>query len=322
LCAVVKCDAYGHGIVRVVDTLKAVVGNFAVSSIDDAIKLRVLDRDINILNIGVIDNCQIALLCKYNIIQSVHNIDSLQAMVEYAQLHDSTININIKINSGFNRLGLDIQECKHALRIIKDNCNIHLYGVYSHFCQYIDTDFCDKQYKYFEDCSKVLQSLAPVKHCASSNGLGYSVYHADMIRCGIALYGVGNQYLKQVMHISSKIVQLNYVLRGQRVGYNNTILSRDSWIATVEGGYGQGMLREIYKCVLVDDIVCPIVGNICMDFFMIDVTHLTCQSSLVGHSAILTNNQLTWSDISKDCTIPYQLMTASNTKDIDTVYVG
>ena len=332
LCAVVKCNAYGHGVSRVCKALNGMVECFAVSSILEAKAIRAVDSDTPILNLGTFKHSQISVLQNYNIIQSVHNIPDLIAISEFITKHNSdiiatnnNITIDIKINSGFNRLGLNIQECQKALNILENSPNVVLHGLYTHLCDYTSPRYSQIQLENFETSSKLFLKYSPLLHCVSSKGIEWGAdFKCDMARCGLALYGIGHKDLKQAMHIHSHIVQTNLVPRGMRVGYNNYTMSRDSIIATITGGYGQGILRGVYDRVLVADTLCPIVGDICMDFFMIDVSQIARQKpnlELVGHEVIITDDKLNLESIAQNAkTIPYQLLVATNVKNNKIVY--
>ena len=253
LCAVVKCNAYGHGVSRVSKALMGAVECFAVSSVLEAKQIRSVDDVTSILNLGVFKHSQMPMLENYNIIQTVHNIPDLIAISEFVANNNSDIitsnnskyltsnkkiTIDIKINSGFNRLGLNLAECKKALDILENSPNVVLHGVYTHLCDYTSPRYSQIQLENFKNCSKLFLKYNPLLHCVSSKGIEWGAdFKCDMTRVGLALYGIGHKDLKQAMHIHSHIVQTNYVPRGMRVGYNNYTMSRDSIIATVQGGY-------------------------------------------------------------------------------------
>ncbi|MCL1944799.1 MAG: alanine racemase [Firmicutes bacterium] len=322
LCAVVKCNAYGHGIKQVAKSIKNIVDCFAISNLDEAKELKKIDIHNPIINIGTFVPQQLDNIIKLKIIQTIHNLDDLKYIYNYTNTNQSNINIDININSGFNRLGLNLEECKVAIKLLFNNQYIKLHGIYTHFCDYSDKKFCKMQYDYFRKCAIVFDVLQPILHCISSNGLNeYQHYNLDMVRCGIALYGF-NDGLMQAMQISSKIIQINFVTKGQRVGYNNHTVNNDCVIATVQGGYGQGLLRGFYKHVIVNNNICPIIGDVCMDFFMIDVTAIVNPKILIGNKVIISNQNLSLEKIAKNAgTIPYQLLTATNIKGIKTIYI-
>jgi alanine racemase len=312
-CAVVKDDAYGHGIV-VSKILEPVADCFAVVNIFEAIELRnhIKKHPIQILGRCDFDSTQ--LLVKNNFIQSVHCLQDLIALNDIAKSNNIVLEIDIEINSGFNRLGVSPQDCSQVARQLTTCTNLKLRGVFTHFCDYLDLNFTQTQFDIFVKSAKNFAQFNPILHCINSYGMELSQYHLDMVRCGIGLFGFGNSKLKQVISVQSKIVALNFVTRGSHISYGSTILDRDCWVATVKGGYGQGLIRGFYKHAKVEGTLCPIVGVITMDYFMLDVTSLVGQDKkidLLDKVVTISDDSLRFDDIAKQAgTIPWQLLVA------------
>ena len=287
IMAVVKADAYGHGAVKVAQILqKEGVVNFAVSNINEAIEL----RDAKIVG-------QILILgyTPFDQLQNLVNYDITQALISEVYAND-VISSGIKIkcqyaiDTGMNRIGLDaddVMKCKSEIE--KASSHLNLTGLFTHLCV-ADTpsedSFTNGQIQKFKNVADEVKYLnLPYVHCLNSSG---GIWHQDDVSCyvrlGIILYGLKPDYLnilpygiKPAMEWKSVISMIKEVHPGETIGYGRTFVAKnDMKIATIPTGYADGYNRELSNkgYVLLHGQKAPIVGRICMDQFMIDVTNI------------------------------------------------
>jgi alanine racemase len=295
IMAVVKADAYGHGAPIIAQTLeKSGIRYFAVATLDEAIELRMHHIQSEILILGYTSPHLAKFLHQYHLTQTV--IDYNYAL-QLSQMH-IPLNIHIKIDSGMHRLGEDYHDLYHIQKIF-ELPHLHMTGIFSHLCvadssKTDDIDFTHQQFQHFnETISKLKKSGYNVGkvHMQSSYGLlNYPEYQYDYARIGIALYGVlssPNDFMKHsiqlqpVLSMRSHIACIHQVSANSAIGYGRSYtLQQDSLIATVPIGYADGLPRQLssWQNVIVNGKKVPIVGRICMDQLMIDITSLPhCQ---------------------------------------------
>ena len=189
------------------------------------------------------------------------------------------IGIHLALNTGMNRLGFNNQkEFKEALRLIKNQNNIKLKGVYSHIGDAQNLERTLRQNNRLQSFYGLLPcGMHPLLHTANSDTMQLlNSMHYDMVRVGINLYGYGSRSLKPVMSVVAKIVHTFTLKQDDYIGYGSkTLLKRGTKIAVLSIGYGQGFLRANSKFgyVILNGKLCKIVGNICMDMTMIDCTN-------------------------------------------------
>ena len=269
LCGVIKADAYGHGSVTIANKLKDICNFFAVECINEAIELR--DRNIlnSIIVLGIVPLSDIKYCVFNNIsinISSITQLNSVIKKLKELNLTNDKLKIHLKINSGLNRLGFSkINDFKKALKIIDENDEILLEGIFTHFAtKDNDEKFIDEQYKDFKK----------YVNCNSCATMHKKEYRNSMVRCGFDLYGWEKGF-KPVLSITSEIIQINYV-EDATVGYDRTYHAHNQKIAVIPIGYADGFDRRLsnnFK-VLVNGKFANVVGNICMDLCMIDVTNI------------------------------------------------
>ena len=318
ICPVIKDNAYGHGaviIARVYEELGA--DYFAVSNLKEALELR--DNGINkpILILGYTPIEEVRLLNEYDITQCIYSLAYAKAVNEIGV----DIKCHLKIDTGMNRIGFkDVDEMIEAYKLE----NLDFEGVFTHFSDCLDDDYSKFQYDNFMSSLDKLEKAGitfKIKHCANSGTIfKHPFYHLDMVRPGIILYGLGGfDGLKQALCLKSIITHIKTVHKGEAVGYDRKyIASKDVKVATVAIGYGDGYYRynSGVNTVNVNGVECPILGNVCMDQMMIDVSDVACN---------LYDEVIVYGDINKIAanlnTIPYELICNINNR-VDVKYIG
>ena len=280
-CGVVKANAYGHSVQIVASKLKDLCDFFAVACLNEALEIRNNDIKNSILILGLLSKSEI-IDCFNN--EFSINISSLAQLTEYTYILNELENrggkklkIHIKINTGLNRLGVsDLSEFKEILNFISKNDVLELEGVFTHFAtKSNDHKFLLEQYKEFEKYIKLVSDRCIIIHCNNSYAtLNFKEFSNSMVRCGFAIYGWADGF-KPVLSIKTSIVQINNITNGS-VGYDRTFFARNRKIAVIPIGYADGFDRRLsnnFK-VLVNDKYASVVGYICMDMAMIDVTDI------------------------------------------------
>lgn len=334
LMAVVKADAYGHGDQRVAKFLSDNgVRNFAVSNIDEAIHIRTAGAEGQILILGYTPIDRSEDLMKYDITQTLLS-------KEYAQ-ELTGINLPIKcqfaIDTGMRRIGLNAdepEECERTIRKYARNLN----GLFTHLCV-ADTpeqnEFTKKQIELFENIVHRVSDLhLPYCHCMNSAG---GLWHYSGISCfarlGIVLYGLKPDYINKLpdgivpaMSWKSVVSMVKNVKPGDTIGYGRSfIVEHPMTIATIPTGYADGYSRLLSNkgWVLINGHKAPIVGRVCMDQMMVDVTgisnvYLGTEVVIVGQSG---EEMITADDLANAYgTIGYELICGIS-KRVDRLYL-
>lgn len=271
---VVKADCYGHGIKCINSIIKGGCNFLAVAILEEALKIRKINKEIPILCLGYI-NPQYINICKKNNIRIT--INSLECAKELTNYDCNKLKVHIKINTGMNRLG--ISDKKDLLKIIKifKNKNIEIEGIYTHIFDASDKDKTNKQFVDFKKFVNVYPNI-PIIHAQASEALiNYS--KPDFIngcRLGIIMYGFTENHdikLKSTFKLYSQVIQIHNLKGNETVGYNGTYKANSNdTIAVVQIGYEDGIIRKNTKrFVYIKNKKYPIIGNICMDMMFIKI---------------------------------------------------
>ncbi|MBQ3763880.1 MAG: alanine racemase [Synergistaceae bacterium] len=297
--AVVKANAYGHGSVRCAKKLQELgVDWLAVATIPEAIELRRNSITLPILCLGQTNPSLAPLMAEYEITQAVGDSQNAKALSDWASSAGKTIRVHIKIDTGMSRTGFywpsDKSKKSETAKEILKVCELpglYVEGIFTHFAAAdSDADFTRTQLERLVEVRKVLgrDHNFEIVHCAASVGvLDYPEAHLDMIRFGLVLYGyasteTGNEErnlgLQPVMTVKSRITAVRKLPAGTTVSYGRThTLKRDSTLAVLPIGYADGLPRVLSNKygVKIQDAICPVLGRICMDMMMVDVTDLS-----------------------------------------------
>ena len=294
---VCKADAYGHGMTECAKKLQACGADWiAVASVREGAELRRNGITLPILCLGQANPDLAPLMCEYNITQAVGDLENGQALSKYARSVGKKIKIHVKIDTGMSRTGFywpetNKEETADEIKTLCGLDGLEYEGMFTHFAAADeDENFTRLQLKKFLEAEKFLSRLGlsfKLIHAAASVGiLNYPEAHLNMGRFGLVLYGyastdTGNEGstlgLKPVMEVKSKITAVRKLPAGTTISYGRTFtLKRDSLIAVIPIGYADGLPRVLSNnfSVKIHDTLCPILGRICMDMTMADVTDL------------------------------------------------
>lgn len=294
IMAVVKADAYGHGSEEVAkELIDCGADCFAVACVDEGIQLRKSGIDLPVLVLGASPDEDDEYLINYSLMPTVFSYEHAAVLSKKACKLKKEIKIHIKLDTGMSRIGyvagVDDEALTDEIIKISKLPNLTIDGIFSHFST---SDEADKSYtlSQFEKFTKVCDLIEkkglkiPVKHIANSAAIMmYPQTHLDMVRAGIILYGLypsedvdrAKIDLKPVMTLKSKITMIKTLDSGCGVSYGKTyITDRKTKIATVPIGYADGYTRMLSgkAKMAVNDKIVPVIGRICMDQCMIDVT--------------------------------------------------
>ncbi|HOO55228.1 MAG TPA: alanine racemase [bacterium] len=307
IMGVVKADAYGHGAVPVSKSLlHAGADSLAVASLEEAVELRQAGIGADILILGYTQPGWASAVVEGGFSQTVYHLNLARALSHEAGKQRRRVPVHIKIDTGMRRIGLEPEKAIHFIKETASLDGLKLKGIYTHFSMADDDgdEYSDYQLRRFNELVSLLKSEGidvPFLHTANSAAvLRYPETHFDMVRPGILLYGLSpSKFLKErtadfkpVMTVKTTIVEMKTIEPGSRVSYSGTFRAeRKSRIATLPAGYADGFSRKLSNCgsVLVGGRKAPIVGNVCMDFMMVDVTDLP--GAKVGDEVILIGRQ-------------------------------
>lgn len=331
IMGVVKADAYGHGVMGVAKTLlNNGVTRLAVSMLDEAIQLRKYGVEAPILILSYTDPVRAEEIILNDVTQTVFSHDLAKALSDAAVKLDRKVKIHIKIDTGMTRVGFmpGYSAVKNVVEISRLP-GIIVEGLFTHFAS---ADEKDKSYTYmqFERFMSICSELSrigvhiPVKHVCNSAGLiEFPEMHLDMVRPGIIMYGLypseevdkSRIDLKPAMTLKANVILVKEVEKDTSISYGRIFTTkRESKIATIPIGYADGYTRLLNNKgkVLVNGEPAPVVGKICMDQCMVDVTDIKGEVH-VGDEVVIFGRQgekeITVDEIAADIgTINYEVV--------------
>lgn len=291
IMAAVKANAYGHGAISCSKTLLAGGADLlAVSNIHEAMKLRQGGIQAPVIILSELLPSQMAAAVREDFIQTIFTLERARHLSQTAQSLGKETEIHIKVDTGMGRIGfLPGPEALSDIKAIAGLPNLKLTGIFSHFANsdHPDKSFALGQLQTFKDFAAELEKAGlhiPLRHMANSGAFWeLPQSHLEMIRPGIILYGLYPSCnedaldldLKPVMSLKALITNIKRIPAQTSVGYSrNWVSQKESLIATVQLGYGDGYLRALSPgaCALVEGVRVPVAGNICMDQLMLDIS--------------------------------------------------
>ncbi|MCB0278294.1 MAG: alanine racemase [Calditrichaeota bacterium] len=318
---VVKANAYGLGALPIADLLtKNEINYLAVARRCEADELKTLNLPVPILIFEPLIDCSdLDPAFSY----TISDIDILKQLVKVG----SEIQIQLKVNTGMNRIGMSVNDLISALDLIGKNPNLLLNGIYTHLASSDDLEnpHCLAQLEVFKQLYKELKPRYPdcLFHAANSAAIfNYQESHFDMVRSGIALYGTYPNLnltidweIKPVVELKTRVVQVKPIEAGDTVGYSAAYRSKkESRIATIQIGYADGYKRILSNSaqVLINGALYPLVGNVSMDLVTVDIGSAKIR---LGDEVILIesgrNSTVALEKIAeKSATIPYEIISS------------
>ncbi len=292
--AVVKAFAYGSVANAVAAKLEALgIDYFAVAYTQEGVKLRQsgIWKPIMVLHPQpesfdqIIDHCLEPCLYSFRVLEDFLSVAKSHKQTNYP--------VHIKFNTGLNRLGFNQSQAEQVAAIFNQQSTIKMASLLSHLAASEDmneSDFSLQQIHQFENInSRIIASIGyqPIRHMCNTSGiLNYKQAHFDMVRSGIGLYGFSNESnehheLIPIATLKTHISQIHHLKKGESVGYNRAyVCDADTTIAVVPIGHADGIGRQYGHGngqMIIDGKSAPIVGNVCMDMIMLNVTDIKCK---------------------------------------------
>ena len=327
IMAMVKAFSYGSGSFEIANQLQfARVDYLAVAYADEGVELRKNRITLPIMVMNP-EQRSFETMIHYNLEPEIYSLSLLEKFSEVLALlrngDDSKYKIHLELETGMNRLGFVKEEIEELIERIKSNHHLQIASVFSHLAASEDKaydDFTKEQIKNFDVMSKIICDEFDYKilrHILNSNGITrHTKFQFDMVRLGIGLYGIDSSLkvegkLMNVSTLKTTISQIKHVKKGDTVGYGRVgKVSKDKTIATVGIGYADGLSRKLSNKVgrmLVNEKLVPVIGNVCMDMTMLDITGAEAKE---GDEVIVFGANPTVEEVAEAAeTIAYEMLT-------------
>ena len=321
---VIKADAYGLGVLSLKKSLEENdIKKVAVAITDEAITLRKngFNQDIVILNELLLDEAE--QIVEYNLTPGISVYEIAEKINFFAKKSGKTINVHIEVDTGMGRVGLKPEDVLEFVNKVSKLENINIEGIYTHLSSADSSiEYTNKQIELFKSVLSELKENGynfKYKHAAASSGIiEFENSHFNMVRPGLIIYGYyPNENmnekisLKQSTKLKTNVVFIKEVPKGTAISYSrNYITDKKTKIATIPIGYADGIRRSLSNIgrVYINGKYASIIGNICMDNFMVDVTEI--ENIKIGDEVILWDNEhITIEEVAKKCnTINYEIL--------------
>lgn len=293
LLAVIKADAYGHGAVRVGKYLEDRVDYFAVATLEEALELRENGIRLPILILGYTSPSQYEDLVAFDITQTIYSRETAELLDREAANQGKKAGIHIALDTGMTRIGFQVtEEDADVIAAIGRLPHLKMEGLFTHFAcaDQKDKTYCSGQLEKFNRMVRMLEEREveiPLKHVCNSAGImEFDDFRYDMVRSGIVTYGMypSEEVRKERLDLipalewKSRVIHVKEVGNGLGVSYGATYVTHEgrTRIATVSAGYADGYPRALSSKgrVLIHGQYAPILGRVCMDQFMVDVSRI------------------------------------------------
>jgi alanine racemase len=323
IMVMVKAFAYGSGSIEIANLLQFHrVDYLGVAYTDEAISLRKngISLPIMIMNpsIDAIDQ-----VLDFRLEPEVYNLRILKEFAKTLESKNQEINIHIKLDTGMHRLGFSVADFDELIQILKSNKGLKVKSIFSHLAAADESDhdiFTREQATRFIELADRLENelgIKTIRHLANSAAiLRFEDIHFDMVRLGIGLYGFDNTRLLNhsllpVGTLKTNISQIIRIKEGDTIGYGRKgKAKRDMKIATIAIGYADGFSRSFSNgkaSIFINGKMAPVIGNVCMDMTMIDITGLDAQE---GDEVIIFGKENSIEKLANSIgTIPYEILT-------------
>ena len=325
LMVMVKAFGYGNGGFEVAKLLSHhKVDYLGVAFADEGISLKNAGIDLPIMVLNP-ENTSFSAIIQHQLEPEIYSIKGLTAFLKIAEQKKlKNFPIHIKLDTGMHRLGFEEENIGELIAKLKDNKSVSVKSILSHLATSDEMKFIDftlSQIKLFEELSSKLISelgINPIRHILNTSGISnFQQAQYDMVRLGIGLYGVSNddeeqKALENVGTLKSIISQIRTIEAGESVGYGRRFLAeKQTKIATIPIGYADGISRHWGNgvgYVVIKNKKAPIVGSVCMDMLMVDISGIDCKE---GTEVIIFGENPSVTFMAKELgTIPYEIMTS------------
>jgi len=320
----VKAFAYGSGGTEIASLLQYHKADYlGVAYADEGVELRKAGITLPIMVLNP-EESAFDSITEYNLEPDIFSFTMLEAFERHVQkIGVKNYPIHIEVETGMNRLGFDTADVPLLAQRLKNNPYLHIQSVFSHLAaseDKVEDAFTLQQYEKLMTASETIKEWVGysfLRHIANSSAIArFPKLQLDMVRLGIGLYGIGDKRIRKKLQpaltLRSTIAQVKQLKKGDTVSYNRRgVIKKDTVIATVRIGYADGYYRRLGNGVgymLVKNKKAPVVGTVCMDMVMIDITHI--KGVKEGDDVIVFGNGLPLEELAERMdTIPYEIMT-------------
>ncbi|MTH15070.1 bifunctional UDP-N-acetylmuramoyl-tripeptide:D-alanyl-D-alanine ligase/alanine racemase [Flavobacterium sp. LC2016-01] len=325
IMVMVKAFGYGNGGLEIVKLLEHHKTDYlGVAFADEGISLKNGGIKLPIMVLNP-ESTSFPSIIQYKLEPEIYSLKGLNAFLKIAKEKNlKDFPIHIKVDTGMHRLGFEENTIDELIETLKNNSSVRVQSILSHLATSDDPkhfDFVEKQIHLFEKLSSKLMSelnINPIRHILNTSGISnFPNAQYNMVRLGIGLYGVSNdpseqKYLENVGTLKSIISQIRSIPNGDSVGYGRRFMAeKETKIATIPIGYADGISRlwgNEVGFVTIKNQKAKILGSVCMDMLMVDVSHIDCKE---GDSVIIFGESPTVIEMAEALkTIPYEIMTS------------
>ena len=279
IMAVVKADAYGHGATTIAPVLQSLkIHSFGVATVDEGIALRNSGIKVPILILGATPFWSYESCCSNQLTITIYSCEQLNQLEDFCKNKNYIVPVQLKIDTGMNRLGISPSEVTKTLLKITSSKYFILEGIFSHLSDAKNIEFSKLQKDKFDNALKACPGMPLQKHIANSYaGINYPDFSYNLVRFGIALYGYEDDFLEPILSVKGRITHLHKVNKNDYVSYDRTWQAqKESIIATIPIGYADGIDRNLSNKIvgIYNGRQIKQVGTITMDQMMFDVSEI------------------------------------------------
>ncbi len=326
LMVMVKASAYGSGSSEVGKLLEFNrIDYLAVAYSDEGVELRKNGVTLPILVLNP-EVSSFDTIIRHRLEPEIYNFHTLQTFSDYLQFFtlSEPYPIHIKVDTGMHRLGFEASDAAPLAEFLRSNASVKVQSIFSHLAGSDAEQFDDftrlqiQRYHYFYNTIVAQIHYQPIRHILNSGGIVRFIDHQmDMVRLGIGIYGIDSSHILQeklqtVSTLKATISQIKHIATGETIGYNRSKkATRPMRSATISVGYADGLMRHAGNgnvSVLIRNQLAPIVGNVCMDMSMVDITHIP--EAKEGDEVIIFGANKDINELAQQLnTIPYEIFT-------------
>lgn len=330
MMAMIKANSYGTGSFEIAQTLEHhKIDYLGAAYADEGVELRKAGINLPILVMNP-EQSSYGPIIDFKLEPEIYSLRVLKMFIKKLKEKSFTnpYPIHIKFDSGMNRLGFRIEELQELLEFLKEEKSVRIRSIFTHLATAdlpSERKFALEQLEKFDKAYEYIAnelSIRPIKHALNSSGITHFPEHQyDMVRIGIGMYGISDdkETQKQLKHVSTfktLISQISTIEKGESVSYGrNFKAEKTTRIATIPVGYADGIRRAFGNGVgkmRVNGHLVPVVGTICMDMMMLDVTEIDCEE---GDEVIIFGKNLSIVELAKQIdTIPYEILTSISSR--------
>lgn len=294
MMAVVKANAYGHGLAHVARTAAKCGADFlGVALPEEGALARNAGLDTPCLVLGNISEEGARISAQYGLVQTVCDAAGICLMQRVCEEMGAQAEVHLKIDTGMSRIGARSEEDVAAvLQALETADRVHLTGAFTHFADAGNEESVRRQLERFEKLTRQLPQGMLLHAAASEAAIRYPWTRLHMARMGIALYGCEGENMRQAMRWETRVAYVKEIQAGDCVSYGGDFCAEKPMrVATIAVGYGDGYLRAFSgkAQVLIHGVRCDVLGRVCMDQTMVDVTHVP--EVMAGDEVVLLGSQ-------------------------------